>query len=735
MESNKYMSQVSAWAFAVGTSIGWGSFFITSNTYLYSAGPLGSILGLLIGAVVMLFIAHNYQFMMKRYNDFGGVFTYTKEVCGHDYGFLVSSFLILTYCAMFWANATSLPLFSRYFFGDFFQFGFSYSIFGYKVYLGEALLSITAIVLTGLLCSRSNKISTLLLTVMVFIFVAGICICFTTAFCSHDSSFSYKPLFTPSGSDLSQILKIAFISPWAFIGFENISHFVPEFKFSTKKSGSILRIAVITTTVLYSALILLSVTAYPPEYASWFAYIQDLSNISDVHGLPAFYAATYYMGDAGFYILILSLLALILTSLIGNMYALSRLIYSLGESKVVPDFWAKVKSHIPVRAVWGIVVLSVIVPFLGRTAIGWIVDVTTIGATIVYGFLSFSVFKLARSESKRFETFTGLFGLFMMVTFFASLIIPNFFSKGTLSSQSFFLFSLWAILGFARFHALLKNDKERLYGRSNIVWIFLLLLILLLTIVWMIQTNRSAVESGVDKLHSYLHQLILQNDRVSTDEAYLALSVRLAFEKVLDSNIKTTFVVIAFFLVTSLMILSNTFIIEKREIEHEHEIFKARSVAFKDSLTGVKSKHAYVEYETKLNQELVEQVTSEFSVVVCDVNNLKWVNDNLGHKAGDEYIKNACHLICVIFDHSPVFRTGGDEFVVILKGYDYEHRAELLAALNKASEENNGQNGKVVIAAGISSYDGTKDSSVIEVFERADANMYIRKKELKNMVK
>ena len=98
MESNKYMSPVSAWAFAVGTSIGWGSFFITSNTYLYNAGALGSVLGLLIGADVMLFIAHNYQFMMNCFQDSGGAFSYTKEIFGHDYGFLVSSFLILTYC-------------------------------------------------------------------------------------------------------------------------------------------------------------------------------------------------------------------------------------------------------------------------------------------------------------------------------------------------------------------------------------------------------------------------------------------------------------------------------------------------------------------------------------------------------------------------------------------------------------------------------------------------------------
>ena len=99
------------------------------------------------------------------------------------------------------------------------------------------------------------------------------------------------------------------------------------------------------------------------------------------------------------------------------------------------------------------------------------------------------------------------------------------------------------------------------------------------------------------------------------------------------------------FLVTTFIIISNTNIIKKREVEHEHEIYKTRSIAYKDSLTSVKSKHAYSEYEAKINQEIAEETTKEFSVVVCDVNNLKWVNDNLGHKAGDEYIKEACHAI------------------------------------------------------------------------------------------
>jgi len=56
----------------------------------------------------------------------------------------------------------------------------------------------------------------------------------------------------------------------------------------------------------------------------------------------------------------------------------------------------------------------------------------------------------------------------------------------------------------------------------------------------------------------------------------------------------------------------------------------------------------------------------EFGVIGCDVNGLKKINDTLGHKAGDEYICAACKMLCEYFKHSPVFRIGGDEFVVIL---------------------------------------------------------------------
>lgn len=118
-----YLSKYGAWALGLGTAVGWGSMVITVNTYLASAGIAGSIIGLLFGALVMLIISKSYFHMMKCFPDAGGAYTFVKEVFSADYGFVAAWFLILAYIAVFWANATSLPLFAQYFIGDVFKFG------------------------------------------------------------------------------------------------------------------------------------------------------------------------------------------------------------------------------------------------------------------------------------------------------------------------------------------------------------------------------------------------------------------------------------------------------------------------------------------------------------------------------------------------------------------------------------------------------------------------------------
>ncbi len=171
---SRRITQLDAWALSIGASIGWGSFIITNNTSLSGAGPLGSALGMLLGAAVMLIISANYHYLMQRFPEAGGVYTYAKQVFGHGSGFLVAWFLALTYLAMLWANATSIPLFARYFIGDVFCFGRLYALFGYEVWFGEAMVSVLAILLIGLLSIRRPYLALALNTALALLFTLGL---------------------------------------------------------------------------------------------------------------------------------------------------------------------------------------------------------------------------------------------------------------------------------------------------------------------------------------------------------------------------------------------------------------------------------------------------------------------------------------------------------------------------------------------------------------------------------
>ena len=274
------------WAFSIGTSIGWGSFIVTCNTYLQKSGLLGTVFGLLIGMAVIFVISWNLQYMIRKAPNAGGVYTFEKRVGGMDPGFLALWFVLLTYLAILWANITSVPLFARFFLGNTFQFGFRYRIFGYEVWLGEALLSIAAVVLIGFLCANSSRLPNRIMVVSALAFAAGFTVCAVIALLRHDHAFSYAPLYTEGSSAFAQTVRIAAISPWAFIGFENVSHFSEEYRFPVKKIRRILIASVVATTVLYLFVSVLSVSAYPPEYDSWLAYIRDMGHLEGLKALP-----------------------------------------------------------------------------------------------------------------------------------------------------------------------------------------------------------------------------------------------------------------------------------------------------------------------------------------------------------------------------------------------------------------------------------------------------------------
>lgn len=93
-------------------------------------------------------------------------------------------------------------------------------------------------------------------------------------------------------------------------------------------------------------------------------------------------------------------------------------------------------------------------------------------------------------------------------------------------------------------------------------------------------------------------------------------------------------------------------------------------------------------------------------------------------------------LVCEVFEHSPVFRIGGDEFIVILKFRDYRNVDRLIddfnARLEAVQKDDTLKPWEQISAAiGYAKFDKTVDHTVDDVFKKADQAMYERKKAMK----
>ena len=152
-----------------------------------------------------------------------------------------------------------------------------------------------------------------------------------------------------------------------------------------------------------------------------------------------------------------------------------------------------------------------------------------------------------------------------------------------------------------------------------------------------------------------------------------------------------------------------------------------------DALTSVRNKGAFSDAIEELQKKMdAGGPPPVYAFGVFDCDNLKSVNDQYGHDKGDIYLKTACSLICRVFQHSPVFRIGGDEFSVILQNEDYDNREALIAAFFEGAEETCGTKEnpweQIHVAMGVAVYDPEKDAAVIDTVRRADKLMYENKK-------
>jgi len=159
------------------------------------------------------------------------------------------------------------------------------------------------------------------------------------------------------------------------------------------------------------------------------------------------------------------------------------------------------------------------------------------------------------------------------------------------------------------------------------------------------------------------------------------------------------------------------------------------SLVYTDNLTKLKNRVAYEEEIERLNSKVKNNFNpnkEKIYALAFDLNDLKFVNDNLGHLAGDEYIHSAGNMIRDVFGEIGVtYRVGGDEFTTIVtKASSDGVIEEKIKELEKFEKEYNdkGSSFLMSISVGYSSFKTGYDMNMISVIKRADEKMYKDKK-------
>lgn len=436
------------WAIALGSAVGWGAFVLPAD-WLATAGPLGAVLGLSIGGLLMLVIAVSYGFMIQNFPVSGGEFAYAYLGFGRDQAYVCGWFLTLGYISIVALNASALGLLGKFVLPGIAEQGLMYSVAGWEVYFGEVLIASIALIFFAWMNIRGATLSGRTQFIFCVVLVAGVLLIALGTLLHPDTPLSnVQPVFSPEVPAWTAILAIVAIAPWAYVGFDNIPQAAEEFDFSPQKAFKLIVFALIAAALLYSAMVFATAVAMP-----W----QELVGSQPVWGTGD--AVSRLFGGIGIFVLAIAVSMGIFTGLNGFYVSASRLLFAMGRARILPGAFSKLhpRYNTPYVGILFTCLACLIAPWFGRQALLWVVDMSAVGVTIAYFYTCFVAFKLFRwsADESREGDLPGvvspvkktlsLLGALSGLTFLGLLLVPG--APGFLGTPSWIALIVWVLIG------------------------------------------------------------------------------------------------------------------------------------------------------------------------------------------------------------------------------------------------------------------------------------------------
>lgn len=455
----------SAWdilVIAFGAMIGWG-WVVSSGGWIEAGGVVGAALAFAIGGVMIFFVGLTYAELTAAMPQCGGEHVFSYKAMGATGSFICTWAIILGYVGVACFEACAFPTILAYLWPGFLK-GYLYTVAEFDIYaswLAVAILLAFLIMIINIMGAKTAAVLQTILTVIIG--GAGILLIVASVINGSVDNLSGQMFVgSTNGSMFKNVLSVAVITPFYFIGFDVIPQAAEEINVPLKKIGKMLILSVVLAVIFY-ALVILAV-----------GYVLDADAIAASEAgtglVTADAMAKAFKTPVMAKVIIVGGMCGIITSWNSFMIGGSRAIYSMAESYMIPPCFAKLhaKHKTPINALYLIGALTMIAPLAGRKMMVWICDAGNFGCCLAYCMVSLSFLILRKKEPdmpRPYKVpaykFVGTMAVLMSGFMVLMYCIPG--SGGNLVWQEWMMVAGWALLG-GVFYAICKKKYKESFG-------------------------------------------------------------------------------------------------------------------------------------------------------------------------------------------------------------------------------------------------------------------------------
>lgn len=415
---------------ALGSVIGWGAFMLPGNTFLPNYGLLNTAVGFFIAVLMLLFIEHSYMRVSHKVPKAGGEYSFAASILGKRRGFITGWGLLLSYMSIIPLNATAVPMVLNTVFPAYEQGILLYHIADYPVYLNDILISELIILFFVFLHLRDKKNSFSAQNICVIALVSALLAILIFAAPNIGEKEIVNWQSNLGELDSQAIIRVIAFAPWAFIGFDAVAQLSEEHRISARQVSVMTILAIVVGALIYNGLN--AITAFG-------VHSDSIAKTSWATGE----AVKNLVGNSLFYLLAIAMFGAVVSGLNGFIVSSSRLIFSMNQPVSPVQEQASKELKIPAWVIYFIGIFAAIVPFFGRTALLWFVDLSSVGASVAYFMTCWCAYKIINNQK---EKIVSLCGMGISVLFLIFLLTPIF--KSNISEPSYYSLIFWVVLGF-----------------------------------------------------------------------------------------------------------------------------------------------------------------------------------------------------------------------------------------------------------------------------------------------